>query len=66
MRFLTVLATAFLPLALTGCAAQKMSQEDRAALRRVSIATVQMPEKATVFGNNAGAGFLFGGPLGTL
>ena len=30
MRFLNVLAAAFLALALTGCAAQKMSQEDRA------------------------------------
>ena len=55
--------TALLAFALIGCAT-KMSQEDRLALKRVSMATVKMPEKPIVLTDGGAAGAVLGGPLG--
>lgn len=57
--FLVVLAM------LLGACATNLTAEQRASIRRVSIATVQMPEKAIVLGDNAGAAFLVGGIIGS-
>lgn len=49
---------------ITGCASSKFPSEQRAAIKRVSVADPTMPEKPTVFGGGSGAGFLLAGPLG--
>jgi hypothetical protein len=54
---------ALLAFALIGCAT-KMSQEDRLALKRVSMGPIQMPEKPLVLTDGGAAGAVLGGPLG--
>jgi hypothetical protein len=51
-------------LALAGCASPKLSADQRASLKRLSIGQVQLPEKPTIFGEGAAAAFLMGGPIG--
>lgn len=51
-------------IGLTGCASSKLAADQRAAVKRVSVADPAMPEKPTVFGNGSGVGFLLGGPIG--
>lgn len=63
-QFKITLLLAF-ALLLAGCASSPLTSEQRAAYKRVSIAKVEMPEKPTIFGENAAAIFLFTGPLGT-
>jgi hypothetical protein len=53
-----------LPLLLAACASPQLTGEQRAAIKRVSIAKVTMPEKALIIGDNAGAAFLVAGPIG--
>lgn len=53
-----------LPLLLAACASPQLTGEQRAAIKRVSIAKVEMPEKALIIGDNAGAAFIFAGPIG--
>ena len=60
-KLLMILAVA---IGLTGCASSKLSVEQRATIKRVSVADPIMPDKPTVFGSNSGVGFLLGGPLG--
>jgi hypothetical protein len=50
-------------LGLMGCAT-KMSQEERLALKRVSIGAIELPEKPFVLAPGAGGAALFGGALG--
>ena len=52
-----------LALALVGCAT-KLSTEDRAALKRVSIGAIQLPDKPYVLPPGSGGAFLLGGAAG--
>jgi hypothetical protein len=53
----------FLAFLLIGCAT-KMSQEDRLALKRVSMGPIQIPEKPLVLTDGGAVGAVVGGPLG--
>ena len=54
---------ALLALALIACAT-KMSQQDRLALKRVSIGAIELPEKPYVLAPGSGGAALVGGALG--
>lgn len=59
-----VLLLLVLPLLLAACASPQLTGEQRAAIKRVSIAKVEMPKTALIIGDNAGAAFIFGGSIG--
>lgn len=58
-----VLLTCLL-LGLSGCASRQLTPDQKSSFKRVSVAAVKMPTKPTIFGENAAAAFLLGGPLG--
>ncbi len=62
MRRLTFLAC--LLIGLAGCASSSLSPDQKAGIKRVSVANVKMPAKPTIFGEGAAGAFLLGGPLG--
>ncbi len=64
MKLLKPLTTVILVLSLFGCASAKLSPEDRAAIKRISISTVDLPDKPIVWGPRSGGAFILTGPLG--
>ena len=62
-RLLKGSCSILLALALIGCAT-KMSPEERLALKRVSIGSIELPEKPFVPPAGTGAAFFLAGPLG--
>jgi hypothetical protein len=64
MTLRSISAVLLLALALAGCASPKLSPDQRASLKRLSIGQVQLPEKPTIFGESAAGAFLLGGPIG--
>jgi hypothetical protein len=63
-QFKLVWALLLFVVLLGGCASPKLSVDQRAAIRKVTIGEVVMPEKPVVFGDKAGGAFLLGGPIG--
>lgn len=64
MKLLKTVLLILVATALTGCTSMKMSVHDRQSLKRVNIASIQLPEKPTVITPSAGIGFLLAGPIG--
>lgn len=64
LRHLKMLLLVCFALLLAGCASSPLTAEQRSAYQRVSIAKVELPDKPTIFGEHAGAAFIFTGPLG--
>ncbi|NMG77725.1 hypothetical protein [Aromatoleum diolicum] len=64
MKYIKLCLLLVLAAAVTGCASMKMSTDDRKNLKRVNIASIQLPEKPMVLSSGAGIGFLLAGPLG--
>lgn len=51
-------------VSLTGCASSKLTTDQRAAFKHVSIGKVELPDKPTIFGGGSGLAFLLAGPIG--
>lgn len=60
---LKVLCAVLLAFSLAGCAT-KMSQEDRLALKRVSMGPIKLPDTPLVLTDGGAVGAVLGGPLG--
>jgi hypothetical protein len=64
MKFLRSCLLVVLAAVVCGCTSMKMSAVDRQNLKRINIASIQLPEKPTVVSSGAGIGFLLAGPIG--
>ena len=62
-RRLAAVCAVLLVSVLTGCAT-KMSSEERAALKRISIGAIELPEKPLVLTDGTAGSFFIAGPLG--
>jgi hypothetical protein len=64
LRSIITISTIVIAALITGCAAPKLSVDQRNSLKKVSIGQTELPEKPTIFGDSAAGAFLFGGPIG--
>lgn len=65
MRTVKLIATALLVFGVIGCTSSPISPHDRAALKRVYIAPIQLPEKPMVLREGSGA-LVFAGAIGVM
>lgn len=62
--FKVLLVILMMSSTLFSCVSRRISPDERLALKRVSIASITLPEKPVVFSPGSGAAFVIAGPLG--